>query len=232
MKTLIKELLREALIESKLKTNLKGKNILYHTTNIDSAINILNQNTILGSTKQEINTSKFDDFFNGISFSRNSEFKWNDIQFILDGDLIKRNFGKKLLPLDFIKGVYKKFSLKRNLSTQNSSYGKFRKDSNGNYFDLAKDEFENDITHSSNYISAPLPPQSEEFLIGELDQLRNYLLGIRIMDKNIINVNEPQTFMINNPYYNKLYNAIGDIPKYDFGWNIINLDIINNTINR
>lgn len=138
------------IFEYIMKTDLKGKNLLYHSTPFQSAIEILKTNTIYGSTGQDIKT-KFSSFnqnysdasktYGGVSLTRNWKFEFGSIQFILNADLLKRDYGKKIVPFDY-------FSKEGHKSTRQ----------------LSKDE-------------------SEEFLLGDLERLSKYLLGIRIVDE-------------------------------------------------
>lgn len=99
MKNIIKQLLRESI----LKSPFKGRNILYHSTFIDRILNIITDNKIEPKTSQKILT-KFNDegkTYNGISLTRNVNLIFSDIQLILDGDAIKRDFGKRLVPHDY-----------------------------------------------------------------------------------------------------------------------------------
>jgi hypothetical protein len=99
MDKLIKKLLRESI----LKSQFKGRNILYHSTFIDKVLKIITDNKIEPRTTQKILT-KFNGEsreFNGVSLTRNINLNFSDIQLILDGDAIKRDFGKRLVPHDY-----------------------------------------------------------------------------------------------------------------------------------
>ena len=110
MKIIITESQLSLLKESILRTNLKGKNVLCHSTPIDKFLGILIDNKIKGLSRQSINhkyskdnpnyNEKQNRFF-GSCFTRDSELWFNDIQFMLDGDLMKRDFGGDLMPFDF-----------------------------------------------------------------------------------------------------------------------------------
>lgn len=103
MKNIIKQLLRERLDESILKSPFKGRNVLYHSTFIDRVLTIISNDKIEPKTTQKIVT-KFNNEskdYNGVSLTRNVNLNFGDIQLILDGDLIKRDFGKRLVPHDY-----------------------------------------------------------------------------------------------------------------------------------
>lgn len=123
MKKLIKKLLRENLF----KSPFKGQNILFHSTQYDRAINILNDNEIFAATKQTIKTklnktnpnyNENSKNYNGVSLTRDSKLQFGDVQFILDGDLIKRDYGNKLVPFDFFSSYLNKSSLNRSESEE------------------------------------------------------------------------------------------------------------------
>lgn len=99
MKEVIKKLLRESI----LKSPFKGRNILYHSTFIDKVLKIIGDDKIEPKTTQKILT-KFNGEskdYNGVSLTRNVNLIFSDIQLILDGDAIKRDFGKRLVPHDY-----------------------------------------------------------------------------------------------------------------------------------
>ncbi len=101
-----------------LSTPFKGKSLLYHSTTYDRAINILDDNTIYGASKQTIktklgtNNSNYNEqskTYNDVSLTRDWKLDFSDVQFILDRDLLVRDFGKQLVPFDFfhISGKHK-----------------------------------------------------------------------------------------------------------------------------
>ena len=109
MKNLIQQLLHEALImEDFLKTPFKGKNILYHSTRWYSLVDILGSGEIKPKTKQVIKTSlnndnnKSNDYY-GVSFTRKQNYNYGEVKLILDGDLIKQDYGKKMMPYDWAR---------------------------------------------------------------------------------------------------------------------------------
>jgi len=110
MKIIITESQLSLLKESILRTNLKGKNVLYHSAPIHKFLGILVDNKIKGLSRQTIkhkyskdnpNYNEKQNKFFGSCFTRDSELWFNDIQFMLDGDLMKRDFGRDLMPFDF-----------------------------------------------------------------------------------------------------------------------------------
>ena len=111
MKIIITESQLCLLKESILRTNIKGQNMLYHSTNNDKIINILKSNSLVAKTTQKIktkfvknNVTGYDgEYYNGVSLTRDSEFFYREFMFILNGDLLKRDFGKKLIPFDYFK---------------------------------------------------------------------------------------------------------------------------------
>ncbi len=120
MKNIIKQLLREGLTESILKSPFKSKNILYHSTFIDRVMDIISNNKIEPKTTQKILT-KFNDegkIYNGVSLTRNGNLIFSDIQLILDGDAIKRDFGKRLIPHDY----FAQFGAKSKADNTRSDY--------------------------------------------------------------------------------------------------------------
>ena len=189
MKEIIRKLLREGLDESILKSPFKGKNILYHSSTISGCINILTDNKIYAATKQTISTKlnpnnpNYNDNsknYSGVSLTRDNRLNFNDVQFILDGELIKRDFGKRLVPHDFFK-----------------SYG--------------------DKGKANNYRTDAY--ESEEFLIGALEPLSNYLLAIRFTSLNTLN-----EFRENDPEgYDMLKEIIANITTYGEDFTQINL---------
>jgi len=89
-----KQLLRESI----LRTEFKGRNNLYHSTNLGNMIDIIDNNKIIGITKQKVGGNEV----NGISLTRDYNYGYNrEIQLILDGDKIKNTYGSKLVPIDF-----------------------------------------------------------------------------------------------------------------------------------
>lgn len=116
MKKIIKKLLRESI----LKSPFKGRNILYHSTFIDKLLNILTDNEIKPKTTQKILTKFNGDskYYNGVSLTRNVNLVFNDVQLILDGDAIKRDFGKRLVPHDY----FAQFGSKTKSDTSRSDY--------------------------------------------------------------------------------------------------------------
>lgn len=217
MKGLIKKLLREGLEESTFKSELKGRNLLFHSVVANSIFfNILTDNTIEGRTKQEIITSGGKDKVTGVSLSRDSEFYWGEYQFILDGDLIKRDFGKKLRPFDFIKGAKPKSHPSRNHWSSGKLPTTYKKNDKGFYDEIGDYEEVN-----GNHIIAPSNPQSEEFLIGPLTNLRKYLLGVRFRDDNKI-------IRFNDEELTKMSVLFKNIPVYDKHFKSISFDNIAN----
>lgn len=220
MKSLIKKLLREGLEEAAFNSNLKGRNLLFHSLGQEYVLKeILRGNTIKANTKQEINTSKGGEknIYSGVSLSRDSEFKWGTYQLILDGDLIRRDFGRKLTPFDFIKGYQPKSHPDRNHWTASKTSKKFKKGDKGEYVDVTYDSKFDD---SSPHIEAPIKPQSEEFLIGDLKPLDKYLLGIRVrLDLTTL---EPR-YLRN---WKENLSGLGDIPIYDHKFNLLDTDKI------
>ena len=112
MKGYIKKLLREGLDESILKSPFKGRNILYHSSGFGQGIGILTDNRIYAATRQTISTklnpsnpnyNENSKNYSGVSLTRDNSLNFNDMQFILNGDLIKRDFGNRLVPHDFYK---------------------------------------------------------------------------------------------------------------------------------
>ncbi len=184
MKEYIKQLLRESI----LKSPFKGRYILYHSTQIDKGISILNDDKILGASKQTIKTSlnpsnpnynQNSKNYNGVSLTRNISIRFSDMQFILDGNLIKNDYGKKLVPHDYFK-QYK---------------GK------------------SDPNRSDIY-------ESEEFLIGNIEPLSKYLLGIRFVSV----YQKLNDFIIDDPEgYEILKQSVGDIPIYDENFKLFKL---------
>ena len=116
MKEVIKKLLRESI----LKSPFKGRNILYHSTFIDKVLKIIGDGKIEPKTTQKILT-KFNGEskdYNGVSLTRNVNLIFSDIQLILDGDAIKRDFGKRLVPHDY----FAQFGSKTKADTSRSDY--------------------------------------------------------------------------------------------------------------
>ncbi len=165
--------------ESILKTSFKGKNILYHSTYIDKILNIISNNEIEPKTTQKILT-KFtsdDSSYNGVSLTRNANLKFGDIQLMLDGDLIKRDFGKKLIPYDH----FSQFGSKVKSNNTRSDYN-----------------------------------ESEEFLIGALNPISKYLLGIRFM----FSKEEIEEFKTEEPeIFSLLKQKTENISIYDINFN-------------
>jgi len=150
--------------ESILKTSFKGKNILYHSTYIDKILNIISNNEIEPKTTQKILT-KF------------TSLKFGDIQLMLDGDLIKRDFGKKLIPYDH----FSQFGSKVKSNNTRSDYN-----------------------------------ESEEFLIGALNPISKYLLGIRFM----FSKEEIEEFKTEEPeIFSLLKQKTENISIYDINFN-------------
>ena len=116
----MKEFIQKLLRESILKSPFKGRNVLYHSTFIDRVLKILTDNKIEPKTTQKIQT-KFNDegkVYNGVSLTRNVNLVFSDIQLILDGDLIKRDFGKRLVPHDY----YAQFGTKTKADNSRSDW--------------------------------------------------------------------------------------------------------------
>lgn len=183
MKNIIKKLLREGLTESILKSPFKGRNILYHSTFIDRILKIITGNKIEPKTTQKIVTKFNSDgkAYKGISLTRNVNLVFSDIQLILDGDLIKRDFGKRLVPHDYYS-----------------------------YENKTKDN-QNRTTFYEN----------EEFLVGVLEPLSKYLLGIRFTPSSGTTIEE---FKMDEPeFYSLFKEKIGNIPFYDNDFNQIKL---------
>jgi len=111
------------LKESILKSPFKGKNILYHSTSIDRILKIITNNEIEPKTTQKILTKFNNDSktYNGVSLTRNVNLKFGDVQLILDGDAIKRDFGKKLIPYDHFSQFGSKTKADSNRSDYNES---------------------------------------------------------------------------------------------------------------
>lgn len=100
----------ERLVELSIKSPFKGQYILYHSTSYSSCMDIINQNEIFEASKQNIkfkyssnnpNFNQNSKNYSGVSLTRNSEHEFNDVQLILNGEAIKRDFGKRLMPFDF-----------------------------------------------------------------------------------------------------------------------------------
>lgn len=182
MKSLIKKLLREGLNESKIKSSLKGKNILYHNIRIGDFKSIINNNELKPNTKQEINTRGKGGEVYGVSLTRDSEFIWaSQLQLILDGDLIKRDYGKKLTPLDYLKGAVPKHNKKRGVYHDHQwSDTISAKHVGDKLVDVTNDVHFNDYEEGERYKVAPNQYQAEEFLIGGLKNLNKYLIAVRI----------------------------------------------------
>lgn len=165
-----------SLSEQILKSPFKGKNILYHSTKGTFFDQILNSNQIKASTTQKIKTKLNNNNinnngyqqYNGVSLSRDNNFTFGDFQLILDGDLMKRDYGNKLIPFDFY-------------------HERGSKSSN---------------RHGKN--------ESEEFLVGHLNNVKKYLLGIRYR-RDIFDVE----------YLEHLKNRVGNIPLYDKDFNTL-----------
>ena len=120
MKNIIKQLLREGLTESILNSPFKGRNLLYHSTFISRVMEIITNNKIEAKTTQKILT-KFNDeskSYNGVSLTRNVNLIFSDIQLILDGDAIKRDFGKRVIPHDY----FAQFGTKTKADNSRSDY--------------------------------------------------------------------------------------------------------------
>jgi len=182
MKTLIKKLLRE-----NFNSPFRGRNLIYHSSHIDAVMNMLSINKIEARTTQTIKTkfNKEDRKYTGVSFTRNKDVVFGDAQLILDGDLIKRDYGNKLIPYDYYGGkAPSKSSVTRN-----------------------------------NYV------ESEEFLIGPLNGLSKYILGIRdSTDNSKIGSNMIEYLKTHEPdIFNEFKASIGDIPFFDNKFNRIEL---------
>ena len=113
----------DLLIESILKSPFKGKNILYHSTSIDRILKIITNNEIEPKTTQKILTKFTNDSktYNGVSLTRNVNLKFGDVQLILDGNAIKRDFGKKLIPYDYFSQFGSKTKADSNRNHYNES---------------------------------------------------------------------------------------------------------------
>lgn len=220
MKGLIKKLLREGLEESTFKSELKGRNLLFHNVNNYNVLfDILKRNSIEDRTKQEIITSGGKGEVTGVSLTRDSEFYWGDFQFILDGDLIKRDFGKKLRPFDFIKGVKPKSHPSRNHWSSGKIPKKYKKNDKGFYDEVG--DYEEVV---GNHLIAPSNPQSEEFLIGPIKNLNKYLLGVRFKGDFLSKVDSATI--------GKLINLLNETPIYDKQFNKLNLTQLLNKEDR
>lgn len=99
------------IFESILRTNLRGRNLLYHSTQLFNLFQILDQDTIQARTGQAIKTKLspknpeyFDDeefggSYGGVSLTRDPEFLYGDFQLILNGDALRRAY--KIVPYDY-----------------------------------------------------------------------------------------------------------------------------------
>jgi len=222
MKKIIKKLLREHI----LKSPFKGRNIYYHITNLENAINMIETNKIDGNSPQEITTkfNKKTPIF-GISFSRDSEIKWRGgVQLILNGDLIKQDYGKKIMPFDFIKGAYPKSHPIRNTDWSAGIPKVFRKNEKGDYYDYTdKHDFDNEPDY--NYYLATTAPLSEEFLIGDLEPLSKYLLGVRLYNIEDAIIHKSTK----NDEYVRFFKLIKNVPFFNKDFERLNIDnFINN----
>jgi hypothetical protein len=121
----LSEIFNELLGESILKSPFKGRNVLYHSSGFGQGIDILTDNRINAATKQTISTklnpsnpnyNVDSKNYNGVSLTRDNRLNFNNMEFILDGDLIKRNFGNKLVPHDFYKPYGNKTKANNNRS--------------------------------------------------------------------------------------------------------------------
>lgn len=177
------------LVMEIVKSPFKGKSLLYHSTTYDRAINVIKDNQIYGASKQTIRTKLSPDnpfyneqskTFSGVSLTRDWRLDFSDVQFILDRDLIARDYGKKLVPFDFF-----------------------------NPADKRKGDPERNDVH-----------EAEEFLIGDLNNVSKYLLGIRIME-----VYSTLQGFIEDDYEGYLIfkKVVGKIPVYDKNFKEIRL---------
>ena len=82
-----------------LESKKEEMNLLYHSTDVDSLLSILMQNSIACSTYQEID----DKMVMGTSFTKNDSFIYNnsDVTIIIDSDRIKNKFN--MTEIDFFK---------------------------------------------------------------------------------------------------------------------------------
>jgi hypothetical protein len=189
----MKEIIRTLLREHFLNTPFKGKNVLYHSTHIDSLVNILNTNEIQPKTEQIINTRLNRDAnskYKGVSFTRNQNHNYGDVKLILDGDLIKRDYGRNIAPHDWSRAG----------SSGETSRPKSSPKRNNGFNDY---EF-------------------EEFLIGPLKNLKKYLLGIQLLKPTDLTMSwlideEPELYKsfkevtINIPIYDMNFKPVNDI---------------------
>lgn len=103
------------LQEELVRSSFKGRYILYHSTTIHRSVDILSSNKLWPASSQVIKTkfnpSGNDNYnhnskdYNGVSLSRDWKLEFGGVQFILNGDLIKRDYGKLLVPFTFIQNV-------------------------------------------------------------------------------------------------------------------------------
>lgn len=189
-----------------INSNLKGKNSLYHATSFDSAISILKSNKIEGRTLQRFKTRTVDskhvagtgykkDLYKGVSLTRSLDFKYDVFQFIFDGDLIKRDYGKSLMPHDY----YNELSTEGTVGKANPL--RYKDDENG-----------------ADY-------ESEEFLLGDFNNIDKYIVGIRIVDYTGDSEEEINTFKESNPEkYNELKQLISKYKVYDSEFNPMQLN--------
>lgn len=196
MKNIIKKLLRESF----LNTPFKGRNMLFHSTLIDSLVNILTTNEIQAKTKQIINTrlnqnvNKSYDIeskeYRGVSFTRNQNYNYGDVKLILDGDLIKRDYGKNLAPHDWSRaGASGETSRPKSSPERDNGF--------------------------NNY-------EFEEFLVGPLKNVKKYILGIQLIKDTNSTISwlrdeEPEL-------YKSFLDVTINIPIYDINFKPVNIN--------
>jgi len=185
------------LREHFLNTPFKGKNILFHSTRVDSLIIILTTNQIQAKTEQTINTrlnkninNQYDSEtkkYKGVSLSRNQNYNYGDMKLILDGDLIKRDYGKNIIPHDWAR------------VTSNKEIGPKSKPERNNWQDSS---------------------ESEEFLIGPLKNVKKYVLGIQLLKDTELIIN---WFIDDEPeLWGDFKKTTANIPIYDMNFKPIN----------
>ena len=194
------------LNEHIITSDLKGKNLLYHASSFDGAISILGSNKIEARTLQKFKTREInpkyksdirgykDDLFKGVSLTRDSNFKYDVFQFILDGDLIKRDYGKDIMPHDY----YNELSTEGAATKSNPE--RYNSDDGADF-------------------------ESEEFLLGDLNNLRKYIVGIRIVD--YIGTSDAEIRQLKNDKpekYKELLKLTHGLKIYDDEFNAISLN--------
>lgn len=203
--------------ENLIKTKLKGKNALYHSTQINHFYGILIENTLIGYTKQirkatgkktpNLSQMPEDEYkryykeyekskIKGISLTRDWNLNYGgSLTFILDGDKLKSKFGRKLKPIDY--------------------YG-----NNDNHRIYPEDEFP--FWMSKNNPNRPKDSiESEEFLeIEKLPNLDKYILGF-IIDNYILKDKKLYDEIIGHIKDYLVEHNLNNIELYDLKGNLL-----------